>query len=235
PPWIDDDDAPAARTDAPEATAHVGGGHQAAVRDERVRAEDEEELGPVQIGYWNEREMAEHAQGDEHLRQLVSGARGVDVPRAQRARERQRVRHQAEVVRDGIAVIDRDRVAAVLAPRANQTFGCAIQRVVPRRLAPARTLAEERDAKAIGVVVEVGERRCLGADVPAAEQIVRIAADRPDLLTLDVDQDAAPGLAKRAGGDVDRSHSLAGSSDPAPIQNNHRLDSDGNRSLPGSS
>src|SRR5262249_35435898 len=48
----------------------------------------------------------------------------------------------------------------------------------------------------IGVVVHVGERGRLGADVPAAERIGVVAADGDDPVSLDLDGDAAHRLAQ---------------------------------------
>ena len=74
----------------------------------------EEQIGPIEIGHRNEREMPEHAKRGEHLRQLIGRARRIDVPGPQRPRKRQRVGQQSEVVRDRIAVVHRDRVAPVV-------------------------------------------------------------------------------------------------------------------------
>ena len=199
---VDHDHASASGANAGEAPPHVGRAHQAAVRCQGVRAEDEEEVGAVDVGHRNQREVSEHAQRREHLRQLVGGAGRVDVPRPERARERQQVGHQTEVVRDRIAVVDADGVAAVPPPHTDESLGGAIQRLLPGRLAPARAVANQRRANAVRVVVQVGQRRRLGADVAAAERIVGVAPHRPDALSVDLDENAAQRLAKRAGRDA---------------------------------
>src|SRR5207237_1929547 len=91
--------------------------------------------------------------------------------------------------------------APVLPPRAREAVGGPIQRVVPRDLAPARTVPDQGSANAIGIVVKIGECGGLRTDVPTAERIIAIAADRPDLSVLDVDQNAARRLAQRTGRD----------------------------------
>ena len=98
---------------------------------------------------------------------------------------------QAEAVRDGIAVVDSDRVATMLPSHASKTLGGAIERVVPGCLTPARALADEWRANAIGIVVDIRDGRRFGTDVPAAERIVGVTADRADVFAVEVDQDAA--------------------------------------------
>ena len=141
--------------------------------------------------------MAEHSKRGEHLRQLIGRARGIHVPRPHRTRERQPVGHQAKVVRDRIAVVDRHCVAAVSAADPHQPIGSPIQCVFPRHLVPTSALTDHRSANAIGIFMKIEQRRSLGADVAAAERIVRIAADRSQLSVFSIDQDAARGLAER--------------------------------------
>ena len=88
---VDDDHAPASCPNVGEPPPHVRRAHQAAVRRQRIRAENQEEVGPVEVGHRNQREVPEHAQRDQHLRQLVGGAGGVDVAGPQRAREGEQV------------------------------------------------------------------------------------------------------------------------------------------------
>ncbi len=85
--WIDNDHASAAIANGKESALHARAGHQAAVRHHRVRAEDEEVVGPLEIGDRNEGEMTEHAKRGEHLRELVGRARRIHVLRPERARE----------------------------------------------------------------------------------------------------------------------------------------------------
>jgi len=54
-------------------------------------------------------------------------------------------------------------------------------------------------AQAVGVLVEVLQRRGLGADIAPAQRIALVALDPDDPLSLEVHGDAAAGLAQRAG------------------------------------
>jgi len=101
------------------------------------------------------------------------------------------VSDQAEAVRDGIAVIDSYGVAAMLPSHVSKTLGGAVERVVPGCLMPARALADERCANAIGIVVDIRDGRRFWTDVPAAERIVGVTADRADSFAVEIDQDAA--------------------------------------------
>ena len=58
---VDDDHAAAPGPDGGEAPPNVGRAHQAAVGDQGIRAEDEEEVGPVDVRHRNQREVSEHA------------------------------------------------------------------------------------------------------------------------------------------------------------------------------
>ena len=71
PPRIDDNHASPAIADRAKTTPHVRSRHQAAIRHDRVGAEDEEEICAVEIRDRDERLVAEHAKGDEHLRNLI--------------------------------------------------------------------------------------------------------------------------------------------------------------------
>ena len=78
---VDDNHAPAAPSNPVQAAAHVGSAHQAPVGHDGIRADDEEEVGAVDIRHRDQPEVSEHAQCGQHLRQLIGGARRVDVAR----------------------------------------------------------------------------------------------------------------------------------------------------------
>ena len=58
-------------------------------------------------------------------------------------------------------------------------------------LAPRVAVADHRLAEAVGVVVQVAERRALRAEVALRPHVVAVAADQRDVLVLDVDLEAA--------------------------------------------
>ena len=102
-------------------------------------------------------------------------------------------------MRDRVPVIDRDGVAAVPFAYADEAVSGAIQRLVPGGLAPAGALTNQGSSDAIGILVNIREGRRFGTDIPAAERILVVAADRADAPGVRVDQDAARRLAQRAG------------------------------------
>jgi hypothetical protein len=194
---VDDDDAPAARADGAELPLHVRRRHQAAVRDERIGAEDEQVVGAVDVRDRDAERRAEHEPGRDLLRHLVDGARGVDVPRAERAEERARIEHELEVVGGGIAHVDGDGVAPVVLQDARDVPVDLGERVVPCHLVPGRVAADHRGAKPIGIAVERGQRRALGADVAVRQHVVVVAADAGDLAAAGRDREPAGGFAER--------------------------------------
>ena len=73
---------PAAGPDRAEPAGDVGHGHEAAVRRERVRAEDQEVVGAVEVRDRHGQRATEHEAGAHLLRHLVDGARAEDVRRS---------------------------------------------------------------------------------------------------------------------------------------------------------
>ena len=154
--------------------------------------------------------MPEHPKRSEHLRQLIGRARRIHVLRAERAPERQRMRHQAKVMGDRIAVVDGHRVAPARPLNAHEPVGCAVPGFVPGDLAPARTFPDERRPDAIGIVLQIGERGGFRTEIASAERIVRVAPDRTDVRPVGVDEQTARGFAQRAGRRVHHARILRG-------------------------
>ncbi len=92
---------------------------------------------------------------------------------------------------DRIAVIHGNRVTAVFLTNAHQTPGRAIQCLAPGDLAPSRAFADQGSTDAIRIVVEIGEGTGFWTDVAAADRVVPVATDRPHVLTVSVDKNAA--------------------------------------------
>ena len=200
----------AARAQRADATLHVGRGHQAAVRDQRVRAEDQQVVGAVDVGDRHGQRRAEHQPGRDLLRHLVDGARRVDVVAAERAQQAARVQTEPEVVRRRIAEVDRDRVAAVRGEDRRQARVDLAKGLLPARLAPLAAAPDHRRAQAVGVGVELGDRGALGADEAVAERVGVVAAHRDHLATARGDLEVAVRLAQRAGVMVRRRFLLHG-------------------------
>lgn len=76
------------------------------------------------------------------------------------------------------------------------------QRFVPTDAPPATAGLAKGVAQPIRIVLQVGERGGLGADMPAAEWVFGVALDALDATSLRSDPDATCGLAKAAGRDV---------------------------------
>jgi hypothetical protein len=91
-PGIDDDDASAAAPDPGEAPGPVGRGGEAAVRLERVRSQQQQEVRAVEVGDGDDQRVAEDEAARHVLRHLVDGRaeKTLRVPRSERAMARVR-------------------------------------------------------------------------------------------------------------------------------------------------
>ena len=128
---------PRSRTRA-QTPAHVGRGHDAAVRDHRVAAQAEEVVGAIDVGDRNRDRRAVQLVRRHDARVGVLRAGAEAVARAERLRERAQHQQRAVVVAGRVAPVEADRVAAV--PRADlaEAAGDEIERVVPGDLLEAR-------------------------------------------------------------------------------------------------
>ena len=202
PPRIDDHEPPAARLELLQPALDAGRRHQAAVRGERVRAEDEEVAGAVDVRHGQEELVPEHRERRQHLRELVHGRRRVAAARAQAAQQHLPEDRRAVVVHGRVALVDGDRLATVRLLDRGQALRRLVERRLPGDLLPVGAAPAQRPAQPIRVLVQVLERHRLGADVAAAERIVVVAPDREDAIALDADGDAAHRLAEVAGAEV---------------------------------
>ena len=199
PARIDDHDLAAARPDGAQPLADVGCRHQAPVRDDGVGAEDQKILRPIDVRHRDRERQSEHETSGNVLRHLVDGARREDAPRAEHAEERPGVEGEGERVHGGVPEVDGDRVLAVRRTKRGQTAVDLGESVVPPDLLPGRAAPDHRAAEAIGIGVEVLERRALRTDVPSAERIPVVAADRRDRAPVCLDLEPAGGFTERAG------------------------------------
>jgi hypothetical protein len=141
----------------------------------------------------------EHQRARDLLWPLVDGAGGEDVARAERAQQQAAVEHAREVVDGRIADVHGDRVATVTLDDRRQPARDLGERLVPGGRAQLTVAADQRRAQAVGVVVQVAERGSLGADEPAAEDVVPVAADPRHRAVADRELQAACGFAQRTG------------------------------------
>lgn len=126
------------------------------------------------------------------------------MPRSKLAEERRRVQDGRVVVDGRVSEVHGQRVVAMLDLETMDTFCGSVQRLIPVDLSPTIAAAPERSAQAIGVVMELCERRAFRANVTLAENIVPVAADGDDAITIELDGEPAHGLAQVAGAKVSR-------------------------------
>ena len=201
---VDDHDLAAALADAPQPAAHVGRGQQAAVRHERVGAEDQQVVGAVHVGHRHRQHRAEHQPGADLLGHLVDRRGRVDVLRAERAQPDRPVRQRGQVVRVRVADVDGHGVAAVLGQQRRQAPVDLLERLVPGRLDQLAVAPDQRRGQAVGVLVQLLEPERLGADEAVAEHVLLVAADRHHLRSLRLHLEPAGGFAERTGAVVER-------------------------------
>lgn len=194
---IDVDHTATAIADCAQATAHVARSHDAAVGGERVRAEREEEVGAIEIGDREEELMTEREVAREHVRELVDARRAEAVLGPQRLEHERREDHRAEVVGGGVAEVRAEGVAPVFRLHFGDAIGREGDRFVPAERLPTIADPAHRALQAIGIFVQVLQRKGFGADVTAAEGVTLVATDGDHPIALDVDLDSTHRLAER--------------------------------------
>ena len=203
---IDHHNASAARPYRRESIGDAGRRHEAAVRHRRIGAEDQQMVGAVQIGDRDQQRMTEHHHRRDVRGQLVDRGRRVAVLRLECTQQVGHEEHRTERVHGGVAHIRGHRVPTVRALNVLDPVDCKSQRFVPRDALPLRSHALHGMAHAIGIGVHVLQRHGLGADVSLAQGIGGVTADVRDTITVGGDDEAAHGLAERAGAQVARRH-----------------------------
>ncbi len=98
-----------------------------------------------------------------------------------------------------IAEVERDGIVAMLGLDRDDARSDLVDGFIPADALPAAGRALHRVTQAIRVLVDILEAERLGADMAAAEWIVRVAADRQNLVAAQADLDAADRLAQVAG------------------------------------
>ena len=83
---------------------------------------------------------------------------------------------EADVVGERVADVGGDRLDAVLGDDRREQLGAPGERLVPGDLAPGVAVADHRLPQPVGVVVQVAERRALGAEVALAPHVVAVGA-----------------------------------------------------------
>ena len=217
---VDDDDPAAAVADRVQLVLDPRRGHHAAVRDQRVGADDQQEVGAGEVGDRDlERRAVEELAGGEAVGDVLGGG-GVVVRGAERvgeslAPERMRVGEGA-----GVAHVPADRLAAVLGADSLQPRSDLLQRRLPADpLELAVGPAPQRMQDPVGVVLDVGHRDPLRAGKPGREGVIVVGPQLGQLPVLDRGDHPAEGLADAAVGD---SFLGAGSSGAVRARRRHR-------------
>ena len=196
---VDHDDLAAALADPPQPPPHVGRGHQAAIRVQRVGTEDQQVLGPVDVGNGDTERGPEHVPAGDLLGHLVDGAGGEDVARPERLQQHASVEDAGEVVGGRVADVDAGGVSSVLVEQRRQPAVDLRECLVPARRLEAAVALDQRRPYAVVVTVEVGEAGALRADEAVAEDIGLVAADLRHPIALDRELEAAGRFAERTG------------------------------------
>ncbi len=198
-PRIDHDDPSAAFPNLGETRADAGSRHQAAVRDHRVRADHQQVIGAVEIRHRHQEAASVHPVAGELLGKLVEGV-GAEAPSGRQRRD-QRVgeENRAQVVDDGLSQVDRGCIVTVLALHCQDSLRGEVQGFPPPDALPSVPGAPDRMTQAVGIFVQVFERRGLRADLTPAERVALVAANRCNPFVLHLHFDSAAGFAQGAG------------------------------------
>ena len=201
---IDDRQPAAARLQRRDALFDIGHRPDAAVRGQRVAADDDHVLRTVDIGDGEQRVMAEHQQLDELMRNLVDRRGRKGRPGADGLFQRRYLRRDAVIMRRRVAEVEPGLAAgAADGGHARGDFGIG---GVPADWQPVIADPLDGGAQPVGIIFQIGERLGFGADMAARQRIFGIALDREDIAPLGGDDDAAIGFAQMAGAVVAGQH-----------------------------
>ena len=204
PAGVDDDQPTAAGPQRAEPPGEVRRGEEAAVRGERVRAEQEEVVGAVDVGDRDREPGAEHQAGRDLLGHLVEGAGREHVARPEGVEQRPVVQQPGQVVDVRVAEVHRDGVSPVPVEDRGEAGLDHRERLRPVDRLPVAVRAHERASDPVGVGVEPAEGAALRAEEPVAEHVVVVAPHEGDVAPVEVQLEAAGGLAEGAGANRDR-------------------------------
>jgi hypothetical protein len=149
------DELPAALLQGPQAPRPARSSGEAAVGLHRVGAQDDQEVGAVQVGYGQGVAVAVHEAAGQVLGALVECRGGVEVGRAQRRDEGTGIEQSGQIVPDRVAQIDRHRLGAVLVEDLADELGDLVERLVPGDRTELLALADDGLPQRVGVVVEL--------------------------------------------------------------------------------
>ena len=219
-PRIDHHQFAATRLDGFEALFHIRHGHDAAVGGQRVAAEDQHEIGVIDIGNRDQQAVAVHQEAGQVVRQLVDRGSGEAIAGFQLTEEIVAVGHQPVVVHAGIALIHGHGVLPMRGLDRTQALGHQVEGLVPADGLPLLANSAHGLTNSIRVVLDVLQCHGLGADMATAETVLGIALDRANLraavsLSFGFDGESTDGFAQMARTVMKGlGHGLASCSDP---------------------
>ena len=152
----------------------------------------------VDVGDRQQELVPVHLGTGELVRPLVHRRRAEDVRRAQEFQQRRQVGDMAEVVDIGIAQVSRHRRGAMRLLDRGELGARQREGLVPADRAPCRAFPQHRHVQAIRVGLQVEDRVAFRADMPLAERVGGIAADRRQRAVLELQFQAADRLAQVA-------------------------------------
>ena len=204
PAGVDHHDLAAPRPDGLDAAGKVRRGAHAAVRGVRVGPEQHEVVGAVEVGDGHGQRRTEHVAGRDLAGHLIDGRRAEPLAGADPDQQRSRVQHPRQAVGRRVADVDPDRLAAVAGDRRTEALLDGRPRLGPRGLHVPAVAPDHRPPETIGIVVQLLQRRALGADEAVREHVVAITADALHRFRTIVagpygDLQTAPCLAQGAG------------------------------------
>ncbi len=161
---VDDHDRAAAGLDPLQSAGEVRRRTERTVGRVRVRAEQQHEVGAIEVGDGHG-DGPEHHPGRHLLRSLVDRGRREPVPGTERQDQRAVVQHHRQVVGTRIAEVDRTGIAAVPFQDREQAGLDHGERLVPVHLHELAVPLDHRPPEPVRVLVEVAERRALRAEI----------------------------------------------------------------------
>ena len=170
----------------------------AAVAGQRVGADHQQQVGAHDVGQRHRQPVAKHQSAGQLLGHLVQGGGRKHVFAAQRPGQLAKVAHQADLVRRRVAHHHRGGIASVQGDHWRQPAFDLGKGLVPAGRHMHAVAFDQRCAQPIRVFVQVFQRHALGANVPGAEHVLRVAPDADDAALLHLDLQPATGFTQRA-------------------------------------
>ena len=167
PPRIDHHDLAAALADRLQARLRVDQVHQRALGDERIRADDEQELRAIDVGHGLPEARAVEEARRQEVGQVVLRAGTVRVPRADRLDPVRRVDAVRVRVAGRVTGVERDRVGPVRGADGIELARRSRRSPAPTRCAPSRRRCASWVQDAVGVVRHLVRGEPLRAGVAA--------------------------------------------------------------------